>query len=69
MKVTMYGTEICPDCVEAKEELMKHDEIELDYRCITATTSMLKEFLPIAIKRIYLPPSKKVEKSVFLLYP
>ncbi|MDF2544580.1 MAG: hypothetical protein K0S47_4298 [Herbinix sp.] len=45
MKVIMYGTEICPDCVEAKEQLMKSPEIELDYRNITETITTLKEFL------------------------
>ena len=59
MKVTMYGTEICPDCVEAKEELMKHDEIELDYRCITAATSMLKEFLSYRDKEDLFTPIKE----------
>lgn len=45
MKITMYGTEICPDCVEAKEILANHFDIELDYRNITEKTSTLKEFL------------------------
>jgi len=45
MKLVMYGTEICPDCVEAKEQLKKKTNIELDYRDITKTTGVLKEFL------------------------
>lgn len=45
MKITMYGTEICPDCVEAKIQLSKLHEIQLDYRSITESTSILKEFL------------------------
>jgi glutaredoxin-related protein len=45
MKIVMYGTEICPDCVEAKEQLNNCSNIELDYRDITKTTATLKEFL------------------------
>jgi glutaredoxin-related protein len=45
MKIIMYGTQICPNCVEAKELLKDHTDIELDYRNITETTATLKEFL------------------------
>ncbi len=45
MRVIMYGAEICPDCVEAKEILSKKSDIELDYRNITKSTALLKEFL------------------------
>ena len=45
MKITMYGTEICPDCVVAKKQLSKDKGIELDYRNITESTKVLKEFL------------------------
>lgn len=45
MKVIMYGAEICPDCVAAKEQLKDHTNIELDYRNITENTAILKEFL------------------------
>ncbi|OOM72953.1 glutaredoxin [Clostridium sp. BL-8] len=45
MKITMYGTAICPDCVEAKVILEKHKDIELDYKNIIESTKMLKEFL------------------------
>ncbi len=45
MKIVMYGTGICPDCVEAKEQLSNCANIELDYRDITETTATLKEFL------------------------
>ncbi len=45
MKVIMYGAEICPDCVEAKEILSNKSDIELDYRNITKSTALLKEFL------------------------
>ncbi len=47
MKVTIYGTAICPDCVAAKEQLSKQQGIELEYKDITATTAVLKEFLQI----------------------
>ncbi len=45
MKIIMYGTEICPDCVEAKGQLSNLEGITLDYRNITSSTSILKEFL------------------------
>lgn len=45
MKVIMYGAKICPDCVEAKEQLKGIADIELDYRNITESTAILKEFL------------------------
>ncbi len=45
MKVIMYGAEICPDCVQAKEVFGQNSHIELDYRNITESTTLLKEFL------------------------
>lgn len=45
MKIKMYGAAICPDCVEAKAILEKHKDIELDYKNIIESTTMLKEFL------------------------
>lgn len=45
MKITMYGASICPDCVEAKASLEKCVDIELDYKNITESTKILKEFL------------------------
>jgi len=45
MKVIMYGSGICSDCVEAKAKLAAYSDIELDYRNITETTTTLKEFL------------------------
>ncbi|PKM51414.1 MAG: glutaredoxin [Firmicutes bacterium HGW-Firmicutes-7] len=45
MKITMYGTEICPDCVVAKQQMKENHNIELDYRNITEEISTLKEFL------------------------
>jgi len=45
MKLIMYGADICPDCVQAKEQLKIYSNIELDYRNITEKISTLKEFL------------------------
>lgn len=45
MKIIMYGTGICPECVEAKEQLENCIDAELEYRDITKTTAILKEFL------------------------
>jgi len=45
MKITMYGTEICSDCVKAKKSLSALNDIELDYKNITGDTATLKEFL------------------------
>lgn len=45
MKIIMYGSEICPDCVLAKNLIEKQSQIELDYRNITESTTILKEFL------------------------
>lgn len=45
MKITMYGSAICPDCVLAKEQLENRSDIELDYKNITENTTTMKEFL------------------------
>lgn len=45
MKVLMYGAEICPGCVKAKKQLSERPDIELDYKNITESTTLLKEFL------------------------
>ncbi|WP_160686556.1 glutaredoxin [Clostridium sp. C2-6-12] len=45
MKIKMYGAAICPSCVEAKAILEEHKDIELDYKNIIESTTMLKEFL------------------------
>lgn len=45
MTVIMYGADICPDCVEAKEVLINHVDIELEYRNIIESVATLKEFL------------------------
>lgn len=45
MKLIMYGSPICKDCVNAKVQLEKDKSIELDYKNITEDTKTLKEFL------------------------
>lgn len=45
MKVTIYGAEICPDCVNAKELLKNSTEFQVEYKNITESTRILKEFL------------------------
>ncbi|MDF2905158.1 MAG: hypothetical protein K0R34_479 [Herbinix sp.] len=56
MKIIMYGAEICPDCVEAKKQLSKDKTIELDYRNITESTKILKEFLAYRDHEIIFQP-------------
>lgn len=45
MNIIMYGTKICPDCVEALEWLEKHPEIHCTYKDFGEVTANLKEFL------------------------
>lgn len=45
MKIIMYGTPICKECVRDKAILAEHKEIEVDYRIITESTSILKDYL------------------------
>ena len=45
MRVIMYGTDICPDCVEAKTKLATAATIQVEIRDITRSTKTLKEFL------------------------
>ena len=46
MKVILYGTDLCPDCVEAQQRL--HDAgIEYDYRSFATDLHALMEFLAI----------------------
>lgn len=47
MKVTVYGTEICIDCVQAKELLKNEPSIDVVYKDITENTKNLKEFLTL----------------------
>ena len=45
MKVIMYGSPICINCLEAYEVLQNRDDITLDYRIITESIPIMKEFL------------------------
>lgn len=45
MKIIMYGTQICSDCVEAKEMLKDKPDVLVEYKDITENTTNLKEFL------------------------
>lgn len=45
MKITMYGAEICPNCVKSKKSLSTLKHIELEYKNIIGDTATLKEFL------------------------
>lgn len=45
MKVIMYGSRICIDCVRAEEQLLKRKDVQLEYRQMTKDTKTLKEFL------------------------
>lgn len=49
MKVIIYGSDICPDCVETKDRLAKEDA--KDIRClfidITENTGNMKRFLKL----------------------
>ncbi len=44
--LTMYGTPLCPDCVEA-EAVLKAKKIPFDYVDITESTANLKAFLKL----------------------
>lgn len=45
MKIIMYRSGVCPDCVRAEEQLIGRSDIQLDYRIMTQDTRTLKEFL------------------------
>ncbi len=45
MKIIMYGSRICSDCVRAEEELLKRGDVELEYRQITKDVTTMKAFL------------------------
>jgi len=62
MKIVMYGTGICPDCVLAKKQLAKSKNIELDYRDITKTTATLREFLSYRDHEALFDPVKEEGK-------
>ena len=70
MKITMYGAPICGDCVVAKEALRTVAGVELDYRDITETTTVLKEFLKYRDHEAIFEPVKaegKIGIPFFLL--
>ena len=46
--VTMYGSPICPDCVEAVELFRQHGFTGYDYKVITESTEHLKGLPPFA---------------------
>ncbi|NLZ83757.1 MAG: glutaredoxin, partial [Clostridiales bacterium] len=62
MKIIMYGAAICPDCVSAKELLSEQTDIELDYRDITASIPLLKEFLSFRDNEAMFDPIKEGDK-------
>ena len=45
MKITMYGTPSCSDCVAAKAKLEEDSRVELVYRNVLENTTLIKEFL------------------------
>lgn len=45
MKIIMYGAEICVNCVEALKVLKNQNEVQYEYKNITHSTGLLKEFL------------------------
>lgn len=46
MKLLVYGTDLCPDCVAAQEKL-REASIEYEYRDFNADLRALMEFLAI----------------------
>jgi len=46
MKLIVYGTDLCPDCVEA-HRLLKEADIPYEYRDFSTGMLPLKEFLVI----------------------
>lgn len=46
MKLLVYGTDLCPDCVEA-QRLLRDADIEFEYRDLSADLKALMEFLVI----------------------
>lgn len=62
MKIIMYGSQICPDCVEAKEIIQDRNDIQFDYRNITESTKILKEFLAYRDNDSIFQPIKEAGK-------
>ena len=66
MRVVMYGTDICIDCVNDKKILVNREDIEVEFRDITKDIGTLKEFLRI---RDISPIFEDVRKSGFVGIP
>ena len=60
--VTMYGSPICPDCVEAVELFRQHGFTGYDYKIITESTEHLKAFLHLRDTRVELGPARAAGK-------
>lgn len=45
MKIIMYGSRICSDCVWAEKKLLERSDIALEYRQITQDVTTMKAFL------------------------
>ncbi len=58
VEVTIYGMNICPDCVEARKELDKR-EIPYIYKDFSQDTKNLKEFLKFRDTRDLFEQKKK----------
>ena len=67
MKVIMYGAEICPDCIEAKEMLKECESVQLEYRSITENIHT-KEFLHYRDNESIFEDVKKNGKVGILLF-
>lgn len=59
MKITIYGADICSDCLEAKAVLGELDQFEVEYKDITGDTRTLKEFLSYRDKEGIFRPVKE----------
>ena len=47
MKVTIYGTMVCPDCEEIIHYLSNQTQIAYEFKDFNVSTAHLKEFLKI----------------------
>ncbi|MBQ3437247.1 MAG: glutaredoxin [Fusobacterium sp.] len=63
--IKFYGTDLCPDCVEAKEYL-KNLGLEYEFIDITSDISKLKEFLTFRDTRAEF---KKYKEQGFVCVP
>lgn len=60
--VTMYGSPICPDCVEAVELFRQRGFTCYEYKVITESTEQLKAFLHLRDTRVELGPARAAGK-------